>query len=193
MDDPRLNKHRDELRKLQNRKERLSEAMRDVDTRRDAFFDRLALLNAGALTFSATLLSNLANRQHTSEKWIVHLAWGLMLIALGSCLVRNVSHQHYRIAELATRRAESEIAVTETDSEVIQNRPVVYSDSTEAFDRDRELELNKSNAQTWRTEQATQRVLADTYWRVLRASEWTAAVAMFGGFLLMVVFAVLNT
>jgi hypothetical protein len=192
MHDPLLQKRKDEADKLNRRRRRAHDISKQVSKRREGFFNRLALLNAGALTFSVTLLSQMGPHQNGAYKWLLHGAWGLLLIALGACLVRNLSHQHYEFAETAALWAESEIGFIEADREAVTSRGVAYSDSSEPFELNRELQIYSSNQQKWQKDQSKQKRLANIYWRLVRFAEWTAAVTMFGGFLAMVLFAVLS-
>ena len=191
-EDPLDVKYQDAAKRLQWRRQRESETTKEIAERRTEFFYKLALLNAGALTFSATFLGNIGNR-HATGTIFLHIGWGLLLLALGACLIRNLSHQHYQLAETTARMAEAEITLIDVDTEVFSTRPVVYKDSPQPFDQERELAINRSNRERWQRSLTDQRQIVERHWRLLVAMEWIAAVSMFFGFLLQVVFAILNS
>jgi hypothetical protein len=189
--DPLFEKAKNEAAKLQRRRLAAHDLSKEIVARREAFFDKLALLNAGALTFSATLLGKLgATTPHCPI--FLQIAWGLLLIAIGACLIRNLTHQHYQMADTLTNMAESEVAYIDVDHEVVSTRNVQYSDSSEPFDKDREISLNRSNREVWKKTLDKERSKAEQHWRIVISSEWTAAISMFLGFLFLVVFATYN-
>ena len=190
--DPLATKHREKTEALNRRRVSHSETSKKIAEDRNAFFDKLALLNAGALTFSVTFLGNLAE-QHPHRIFVLHTAWAFLLAALGACLVRNLSHQHYLFSDQAAKRAEAEIAFINVDDEVISRRPIAYSDSSEPFDLKRELLINRENRDIWRKELTEEQPRAERHWRLVLIMEWAAGLSMFTGFLLLVIFAVLNS
>jgi hypothetical protein len=177
---------------LNRRRQAASEASKKVADERTAFFDKLAILNAGALTFSVTLLGHPV-RHSLCTLFPLYAAWVFLLIALGACLIRNFSHQGYRFSDAATKRAESEIAYIEADSEIVSSRPAIYADSAEPFDREREIKINRENREAWQTELARHQQEANRGWRLVVVTEWVAGICMLAGFLLLIVFAIFNT
>jgi hypothetical protein len=107
--------------------------------------------------------------------------------------LRNLVHQHYRASDVVALRAEAEIAFIDVDTEVISTRAVVYSDSAEPFDKERELSLNRANREIWKKHYNEELLRSEQHWGIVQSAEWVAAVSMFFGFLLLVLFAVLNT
>jgi hypothetical protein len=189
--DPLYEKQQNEAAKLNRRRLAASETSKEIIARREAFFDRLALLNAGALTFSVTLLGNLgAKNPHCPV--LLYGAWGLLLIAMTSCLARNLTHQHYQMADAMTKMAESEIAYIDVDHEIVSERTVMYSDSADPFDRKREISLNRSNRAVWQKTLDQQQKAMKRNWGIVSGAEWVAGIAMIFGFGLLVVFAVRN-
>jgi hypothetical protein len=188
--DPLYEKAKNETARLQRRRQAAHDLSKEIITRRETFFDKLALLNAGALTFSATLLTKLGATLH--YPFFLQIAWGSLLIAIGACLIRNLTHQHYQMADTFGDMAESEIAYIDIDHEVVTTRNVIYSDSSEPFDKLRELSLNRSNREKWKKTLDRERSKAERHWRILRGAEWAAAISMFVGFLFLVAFATCN-
>lgn len=161
---------------------------------RSAFFDKVAVLNAGALTFSVTLLNaSTATRPHSLL--ILYAAWVLLLIALVACLVRNISHQGYRFSDALVSRSESEIEFIDADSEAVSavSPSIIYEDAPEPFDLARELKINKENRERWHDSLQSTQVRLKRYWKTALVSEWTAGISMTLGFLLLIVFAIRRT
>jgi hypothetical protein len=161
---------------------------------RIAFFDRLALLAAGALTFSVTLIGH-TNQSHPHRLFLLYAAWLLLLLSLGSCLLRNYSNQAHRFYKVGSDMAESEVSVIEADSEVVAAMAgqIGYSDAAEPFDKDRELKINRENREVWQKEFERTKKKADTHWKLSQWAERVAGVSILVGFLLLIAFAVVST
>jgi len=190
--DPLITKVKDLAEKLNRRRRAAAETSEKLIEERSAFFDRLAILNAGALTFSATLFGTLM-LDDPRGVFCLHAAWAFLLIALASCLARNLFHQHYRFSHVGAEMAKAEVAYIDVDHEVISTTAVAYSDSSDPFDKEREVKINRSNREKWQQELERQESQRERYWTFARITEWTAAVAMFIGFLLLTVFVTINT
>jgi hypothetical protein len=190
--DPLVTKVQDLAQKLNRRRRTASETSEKLIGERSAFFDRLALLNAGALTFSVTLFASFSSK---NPKGIFSLraAWICLLIALAACLVRNLTHQHYRFSHAAAELARAEVNYIDVDHEVFTTRSVAYSDYSEPFDKEREIKINRSNRAKWEESLEKMEAQRDRHWKLVRISEWTAAASMSAGFLLLIVFATVNT
>jgi hypothetical protein len=188
---PLHEKYKTEAEKLNRRRKTATDTSKEIVVRREAFFDRLALMNAGALTFSVTLLSRVGdNRPH--HTFFLYSAWILLVVALGACLTRNLSHQHYQLADSLTKMAESEISVIDVDHEILTTQTVLYSDSAEPFDNNREVALNRSNREFWKKTLEREKRKESRHWKFVIASEWVAGTSMVVGFLFLVLFAVRN-
>ena len=190
--DPLVEKRKAKAETLNRQRQRASETSIKVAEDRNSFFDRLAILNAGALTFSVTLLGHSVQLQ-PHKILLLHAAWVSLLIALGACLVRNFSHQGYQFSDAATKRAESEIAYIDVDSEIVSTKPIAYADSAGPFDKERELRINKENREVWQKELTRLQPEVERHWRLVISAEWIAGIAMLAGFLLLIVFAVANS
>jgi hypothetical protein len=178
--------------KLNRRRKDASETSIKINEQRSSFFDRLGLLNAGALTFSVSLLGR--SNQIVHHVRILHTAWIFLLLGLVGCLARNFLHQGYHFSHAVASRAEAEVEYIDVDTEIISSvEPIIYMDSAEPFNRERELEINKNNREKWHTELQRTRRLVDGYWNSFRVSEWVAGAGMLVGFLLLIVFAMFNT
>ncbi len=190
--DPLYEKHKTEGERLNRRRKAASETSKEIVVRREAFFDRLALLNTGALTFSVTLLGSLAAK-NPHGKYLLFAAWLLLLLAVGACLMRNLSHQHYQLADAMTEMAESEIAYIDAAHALMTERNIAaYSDSTEPYDKPKEIALNRSNRDVWSKSLDEQQRKSTWHWRIVHGSEWTAGIAMILGLALLVIFAIRN-
>ncbi len=190
---PLVEKRNAAAEKTSRRRRTASETSVKIAEESSAFFDKLAVLNAGALTFSVTLLSH-AMQAHW-QLFILYAAWILLLVALASCLVRNYSNIGHRFYGVVSNRAESEVALIEADSEVVSAMAgfLKYDDATEPFDKDRELKINRDNREVWQKEFERTKKHAEIRWRVHEIAEWTAGLGACLGFLLLIVFAILNT
>jgi len=187
---PLFEKVKNTAAKLNRRRQSASDTSKQIVARREAFFDRLALMNAGALTFSVTLAGRMESNAHFPKT--LFGAWGFLLLAAGACLVRNLSHQHYQMADALANMAESEVAYIDADHEVISTENIMYSDSTEPFDQNREITLNRSNREIWKKTLETQQRTATRHWGIVHAAEWVAGSAMLLGFGLLITFALRN-
>ena len=189
--DPLRTKVQDLAEKLNRRRRTASETSEKLIQERSAFFDRLALLNAGALTFSVTLFASLSVK-NPKGLLILHTAWFCLLTALAACLVRNLSHQHYRSTYVAASMARAEVDYIDVDHEAISTRVDAYSDSSEPFDKRREIKINRENRAKWEQHLAEMETQRDRHWTLVRITEWIASVSMTTGFLLLVIFATVN-
>ena len=189
--DPLYEKQKGAAAKLSSRRKYASDTSKEIVARRETFFDRLALLNAGALTLSITLLGSLGPKNPHYRSFL-YCAWILLLTSMGACLVRNLTHQHYQMADAMAKMAEAEIAYIDVDHEIVSTRTVMYSDSVERFDRDREISLNRSNREVWKKTLDDEQRKAEQSWDTVRRSEWAAGISIFLGFACLVVFAVRN-
>jgi hypothetical protein len=178
---------------LNRRRRTASETSVKITEESNAFFDRLAVLNAGALTFSVTLLGH--PTQTNSRFYILYGAWILLLIALASCLVRNYSNIGHRFYSSVSNRAEAEIALIDADSEAVDSLSgfIKYDDAAEPFNKERELKINRENREVWQEELERVKKQIRIRWRVHGIAEWTAAVSMCLGLLLLIIFAICNT
>jgi hypothetical protein len=157
------------------------------------FFDKLAILNAGALTFSVTLLNHA-----TQARWqlfIVYAAWIFLLVALASCLIRNYSNMGHRFYKMGSDQAEAEVALLDADSEAVSALAgfIRYEDAAEPFDAARELRINRENRDVWQKEFEGRKANAEVRWKLHVIAEWAAGISMCLGFLLLITFAVVNT
>jgi hypothetical protein len=191
--DPVATKAQDLAEKLNRRRREASETSEKVIEERNAFFDRLALLNAGALTFSITLFASFSLK-NPRGLLLLHTAWICLLVALAACLVRNLSHQHYRSSHAAASMARAEVDYIDVGHEMISSaRVVAYSDSAEPYDRPREIKINRENRAKWEQRLLEMETQRDRHWTLTRISERIAAGSMTTGFLLLVIFATVNT
>jgi uncharacterized integral membrane protein len=190
--DPLRTKVQDLAQKLNRRRRTASETSEKIIQERNAFFDRLALLNAGALTFSVTLFASLSAK-NPRGLFFLQSAWIGLLIALAACLVRNLSHQHYRFSRVAASLARTEVDYIDVDHEAISSRVVAYSDSSEPFDQQREVTINRANRAKWQQQLTEMETAAERHFTLARICEWIAAVSMTTAFLFLVMFAMVNT
>lgn len=195
--DPLVNKANTAAEKRPRRRKNAGEVSVAINEKRTAFFDRLALLNAGALTFSVTLLSPITKDVPTFPPilYLVYGAWVCLLLALASCLLRNLGQMNYHYFDAVMKMQESEIEYIDADTEAISAKgtKIIYSDSTDKFDTERELKINNDNRESFKEGLEESKKLADRGWNMRKVTEWTAAIFMTLGFLLLVVFAILKT
>ncbi len=187
---PLAEKVKNTAAKLDRRRQVANETSKQIVARREAFFDRLALMNVAALTFSVTLAGRLGSNVHFPKT--LFCAWGFLLLAAGACLLRNLSHQHYQIADVMTDMAESEVAFIDVGHEVISTGNVMYSDSSEPYDQNREATLNRSNREIWKKALEKHQRIEIRSWKIVTGSEWVAGIAMLLGFGFLIVFALRN-
>jgi hypothetical protein len=186
--DPLATKVQKVTETLNRRRPDHTETSKEIIRERNAFFDRLALLNAGALTFSVTLY-----QKNPKGLWPLHTAWICLLVALAVCLLRNFSHQYYRSFFAFASRAKAEVNFSDVDYEVISTQDIVYSDSSEPFDRQRAVKINRENRAKWEKSQTEMTARRNRHWNLVRTAEWIAIVSMTAGFSFLVIFATVNT
>jgi hypothetical protein len=191
---PLIEKRKAAAEKLNRRRRTQANFSVKLAEERSAFFDRLSVLAAGALTFSVTLLGH-PSQLHAHRFFVLYAAWMLLLAALGSCLVRNYFNQGHRFYSVGSNRAESEVEVIDADSDAVTAfvGSLMYDDAAEPFDSNRELRINRENRVMWQEAWETNKRKADSHWKISEAAEKTACVTMILGFLLLIVFAVANT
>lgn len=189
---PLIEKRKAAAETLNRKRRTASETSVKIAEETSAFFDRLALLNGGALTFSVTLLSH--PTESRSQLFILYAAWILLLVALAACLARNYSNMGHRFYGAASNRVESELALIDADSQVMEamSNSLVYEDAAEPFDKERELRINRENREVWQKELERTKKQAGIRWKLSEIAEWTAGVSMCLGFLLLIVFAICN-
>ncbi|MCU1268808.1 MAG: hypothetical protein JWN74_102 [Acidobacteriaceae bacterium] len=191
--DELLEKRKNEAERLNRRRRAAADTSIEIISRREAFFDRLALLNAGALTFSVTLLSNAGLTSGLSWPLFLYIAWGLILLAMAACLGRNLFHQHFQMSDVMTKMAESEIAYLDVDLEIMNSGIIGgYSDSAEPFDLQRETTVNRSNRDDWQRSLTDHQRKVKRNWGLVVAAEWIAGISMLMGFACLIAFAVRN-
>jgi hypothetical protein len=178
---------------LDRRRRTAAEMSVKIAEESSGFFDKLAVLNAGALTFSVTLLS-----RQTQPHWqlfILYAAWVLLLVALASCLLRNYANLGHRFFSVGSNRAESEVALIDADTEAVKALAgsLQYEDSVEPFDQVRELRINLENREAWQNEFERTKRRATFLWKVHQVTQWSAGLGMLLGFFLLIIFAILNT
>jgi hypothetical protein len=191
---PLIEKRNAAAETLNRRRRTLSEFSVKLAEERHAFFDRLALLAAGALTFSVTLIAHPVP-PHALRLFILYGAWIALLIGLGGCLVRNYTNQSHRFFSVGSNRAESEVALIDADTETVTAMaPLIkYEDATEPFDKERELRINKENRDVWQAEFERTKRKAELHWKFAEFAERAAIICVIVGFLLLIIFAVVNT
>jgi len=191
---PHIARRQAAAEKLNRRRRTQADFSVTLAKERSKFFDRLSVLAAGALTFSVTLLGH-PTQPHVYRLFILYAAWLSLLTALGCCLVRNYFNQGHRFYSVGSNRAEAEVQTIDADSDAVTALAgsIIYDDAAEPFDADRELRINRENRVVWQEAWETNKKKAETNWKVSIAAEKTACVAMILGFLLLIVFAFVNT
>lgn len=190
--DPLFEKQKGAAETLDRRRKVAHDVSVRVAADRSDFFYRLSLLSGGALTFSVAWLGYFAPLT-TCRLMLIYASWLFLLTSLCACLIRNLSHQGYLFADVASKRIESEIAYIDVDSELITTHVVAYSESSENFDRHRELRINKENRELWQEELKKHQPFVDRYWKRVKLMEGLATSCVFVGFLLLIIFAVVNS
>lgn len=163
------------------------------------FFERLALLNGGALVLSVSFLGFLSSRQGTSMEHIevLYTSWGMLLAALLASTFRNLYHQAYLYHATFSMWARDAETLKEIEVETVggsnalivdANRKPLLADALQRF-RGR-LETNKA---FWTQAKGKSEKDAESYTRVYKFCEYVSQIGFFFGLLLMVFFAVANT
>ena len=176
--------------------ERLERANKEFNDKTDQFFERLALLNGGALASSATILGHFFTRIPAAVNaiYLLEAAWGLLLYALAAAFARNYSLQRYRwygtYEKYAEKKAQREAAsITFFEGEIAE---IIDRHSGLPLDRKQEIDIAHHNQQQW--EKATTEAKG-TERRLIRVAvvfEYSCIGATFVGLVLLVAFAAMN-
>ena len=186
--------YQDALDNLKKSNKLFSEAQSEVRRDRNTFFEKLTLLQGGAIVISLTLLNLIAAKRVIGVRWSLHIAWGLLLIGLFASIFRNLLNQHYLYSQHfewwtrdkeKTKRAESELLLR-PGQPVIDEKGVVFTQEELGDQLTKEISFwtkTRSDASK-KTERAWD-------WQVVL--EHTSLYAFSFGMILLVFFAVANT
>jgi hypothetical protein len=193
----------DQLAEASKKHERLKELFEAIqqETIRDRarYFEKLALLNGGALALSVSVLGYFVTRPAPRVHCVIalHTAWGLLLVGLLASVFRNLYHQNYRFYRSASwwaeavaglKSAEAEFVKSRVDILVDQSRHVLTSSEGEQF----LVHISgKANAYSNRKDETGRK--AAEYERLFRLCELSSHVAFVLGLVLMAFFVVANT
>ena len=95
--------------------------------------------------------------------------------------------------DAASKKAESEVAYIDVDTEIVSTKSIAYMDSPEPFDKERELRIDRENRELWQNELTRLQKSTNRNWRLFVVTEWTVGISMMAGFMLLIAFAIFNT
>lgn len=179
--------------------QKIEEFQNKASTERNQFFDKLALLDGGAIVLSVTFIGYLIPKQGTiTGRWALYPGWCLLLVSLLLSLLRNFFYQNYhfyaRVSPYIRKRSEK----IDAEMQVVADPAQVFlaEDGKRILTAKERLEFAeqlKSKAQGYRSE--AERVnrrgkIAEYIWRPCEPS---ALITFFLGLTFLVWFAILNT
>jgi hypothetical protein len=197
--DPLSDQLRRQYEKTSQAGGKIDEFQRASAAERSQFFEKLALMNGGAIVLSVTFLGYFLSNQHVLRwRHLLHVAWALLLLSLLACLLRNLFYQNYvfyaRVSPYVRKLAEQ----SELEAQVaLDPTAVLLADSEDALMTTEEREQfathlrKKGNQQQTEAEAAIRK--SKRAERIWRACEPVALSALFLGVALLVLFATLNT
>lgn len=192
----------EQLKRLHEKTRRAGEKIdvfqRTSASERSQFFEKLSLLNGGAIVLSVTFLGYFLS-DHGTIKWrhLLHGAWMLLLLSLLACLLRNFFYQNYvyyaRVSPYVRNLGEQ--ADMEARVAVDLNTPMLSENDSLMTPKEREeyAAQLKTKAQLRHGEAAAAVAKGSRAERIWRPCEPVALVALFLGLTMLVWFAVLNT
>jgi hypothetical protein len=165
---------------------------------RGQFFEKLVLLNGGAIVVSVTFLGYFLPRQDTIRfRPVLHWSWSLLLVSLLACLVRNFYYQNYvyyarvspYIRKLSERtEIEAKVAVDPTQLFLTDEDKPMTATERDAFAA--ELKAKSQNHRTEADRAGRRARFAERVWRPCESIALTTLVL---GLTLLVWFAIINT
>ncbi|HXA78708.1 MAG TPA: hypothetical protein VNV41_16355 [Candidatus Acidoferrales bacterium] len=178
--------------------DKIDEFQRTSASERSQSFEKLALLNGGAIVLSVTFIGYFLS-DHGEIKWryLLHGAWVLLLLSLLACLMRNFFYQNYvyysRVSPYVRKLAEQ--ADMEVRVAIDPSAPMLSEDDSVMTPKEREeyAAQLRTKAKNRHTEAESAGKRGRRAERIWRPCEPVALVALFLGLTMLVWFAVLNT
>jgi hypothetical protein len=165
---------------------------------RSQFFEKLALMNGGAIVLSVTFIGYFLSDHGTiNRRHLLHGAWMLLLLSLLACLLRNFFYQNYvyysRVSPYVRKLGEE--SDMEAQVAIDLSTPMLSENDAVMTPKEREEYAAglKKKAQNRHTEAATAAAKGKRAERIWRPCEPAALVALFLGLVMLVWFAILNT
>lgn len=184
--------------KLKDSSEKIDEFQYKAASERSQFFEKLALLDGGAIVLSVTFIGYFLSAQGTLRgRRLLYGSWSLLLLSLLACLLRNFFYQNYLyysrvpsyIQQLSEQKElEAKVAIDPTQLFLSEEGRPLTAKEREDF----AAEL-KTKAHNYRTEAKAAVGRGKRAERVWRPCEPAALIALFCGLTLLVSFAILNT
>jgi len=197
MIDPLEDRYKTISKKTAAEGEKFEEIQLKSASERNQFFEKLALLDGGAIVVSVTFLGYLLPKQDAIRwRYILHGSWLLLLLSLLACLLRIFFYQNYAYyshAEPYLRRwaekSEVEAQLGKEPNQLFVSGGAALSEA----ERTTWAELKLAQAENLRKEADKSTRRAQINKRVWRPCEYIALVALCLGLVMLVVFALKNS
>ena len=175
----------------QSRRKRFQEISSEVAAERSRYFERLALLNGGALTLSVTLINTfLTSHAVTLLRWVLTVSWGFLLAGMLCAVLRNFFHTshkyYYHFGRMA--KAESELSEEEVD---FYSGGQVFKNGVE-MNREELLDTAKTNTTAWNKQWLDADRNEKSSSRLFTTLEVCAQTSFFLGLIMLIVFSIMN-
>lgn len=164
------------------------------------FFERLALLNGGALVLSVSFLGYLSARPqaNVANIFILYVAWGFLMAGLLASTFRNLYQQSYVYFATVAPWAEAGAKLKEVELKVLQDadgRSILVDSAHKPLSSEEQtkfLEMLGKKRDSWTKLRDKAEGRAASYERAFVALDLIAQIGFVVGLLLMVSFAVAN-
>ncbi len=193
--DPHYLKVKDAGEAIAHAREQLDAAGTHYKEQHIAFFEKLALLNGGALASSATVLGYFAPSHGVARaSSVIEAAWGMLAVGMVASFSRNYFAPllpWYQSFEIYMRKkAEHQRA----DADAMRNLRDTILDrySGQPLDRDEEIRISEGNAGRWEAASKAADAKAKRRKVLMDVSEYAALGASVVGIFLLVAFTLLN-
>jgi uncharacterized protein (DUF486 family) len=159
------------------------------------YYERIALLNGGALVLSVTFLGYLSSRQVPRIAWIIvlHFAWGFLLLGLLAAIFRNRIHSGYTYYSAFCQMADRVIGLNTAEIQLLESGNVQFVDAQLRAASTNEIakDLEKKR-ETWNRSRENAERKRKISERVFRVLEFGAEGCLVVGLILLIFFAVRN-
>jgi len=179
--------------------QKIDEFQYKAASERSQFFEKLALMDGGAIVVSVTFIGYFLSAQGTLRgRGFLYGSWCFLLLSLLACLLRNFCYQNYLyysrvspyIRKLSDQKElEAKVATDQTQTFLAEEGDRVLTPE----EREDFATKLRAKADNYRTEADSAITKGGRAARIWRPCEPTALIALFCGLVLLVCFAILNT
>jgi uncharacterized membrane protein len=180
-------------RKATEAADHFNKIQQDVLEARVAFYERLALFDAGTIAATITFVASLREHQSILYQNVLFSGWILLLVAMGLCFVRNSSTHAHLYFESAARYQQTVSIQREAEANYFQAHESTFvNDLGEPEDSAEVIKARQKDASLYKEKGEKFASISARKFKLLILSERCAAVLTTAGILCMLVFTVGN-